>query len=217
MEPRKISHVIAFIVAVLNIQAGTTQAATTSAPSCPDPLGVPNAYIVTSSPYTEGDLVTYRCYTGFTMTGAPSQTCDSTGTWQGNEPTCAPVDMSDTVNQNVNYIDTPFTMPEWAIILVCVVVGVILLLVCALIAAAICSICKCRRCCSREGVSERKAVTHVRNNSRVVTVSPAPEVLHEKSRFANIVQEVIDNKSAKEVRGWMPHSHPVRPINTSTK
>ncbi|XP_067684466.1 uncharacterized protein [Haliotis asinina] len=219
---------IAIIVSMLNIKVDISQSATTTATTttvtstttltnCPEPLGVPNAYIVTSSPYAEGDLVTYRCYSGFTMTGVPSQTCGSSGTWVGNEPTCAPVDMSDTVNQHVNYTDTPFTMPEWSIILVCVVVGMILLLVCALIVAAICSMCRCKRCCSCEDVPERKAVTHVRTNSRVVTVSPAPEVTHEKPRLASIVQKVMENRSAKEVKTWMPHSNPVRPINTSTK
>ncbi|XP_046575257.1 uncharacterized protein LOC124283274 [Haliotis rubra] len=40
-------------------------------------------------------------------------------------------------------------------------------------------------------------------------------------RFMQVVQEVVDEdknrKKAKPVNQWMPHSHPVRNINTSTK
>ena len=70
--------------------------------NCPDPVGVANAEILTSSPYAHGDLVTYRCFSGFTMTGQPSQQCNN-GAWQGTEPTCTFISLADVHEQTVDF------------------------------------------------------------------------------------------------------------------
>uniref|UniRef100_H2Y8B7 Sushi domain-containing protein n=1 Tax=Ciona savignyi TaxID=51511 RepID=H2Y8B7_CIOSA len=59
--------------------------------SCPPPPSVPNAQFIPSSPpFVIGTLVTYACSTGFQISGSPSLTCTSSGTWSGPGPTSCP-------------------------------------------------------------------------------------------------------------------------------
>lgn len=44
---------------------------------------------VSSTGYDEGDVATYTCASGYDLVGGATRTCQSDGSWDGAEPTCA--------------------------------------------------------------------------------------------------------------------------------
>jgi len=51
-----------------------------------------------------GETATYICDTGFTLMGDTTQTCQATGLWSGNAPTCQ--SMLQFLNLKYNHIKT---------------------------------------------------------------------------------------------------------------
>ena len=58
--------------------------------SCPVPDQLLNGlYTPTASLYIPDDVITYQCYSEYTVTGGTvSRTCDISGLWTGNPPVC---------------------------------------------------------------------------------------------------------------------------------
>ena len=57
--------------------------------SCPV-LDPPNNGMIDCPSNEVGSTCTFKCYTGFELTGSASQTCQDNGTWSGTETTCMP-------------------------------------------------------------------------------------------------------------------------------
>lgn len=54
---------------------------------CPNP-GEPINGIKTGEAYNEGDVVTYKCNSGFSLHGSETRVCQANGSWTGMEPRC---------------------------------------------------------------------------------------------------------------------------------
>ena len=63
-------------------------------------VSVPNAIIQTQAPYTTGDLLTFVCLPGFSMSGSASLVCGSDGSFQGTLPVCTADDHSETASND---------------------------------------------------------------------------------------------------------------------
>ena len=63
-------------------------------PDCTDP-GVPTNGQRSGQSYSYNSVVTFSCNTGYTLTGANSLICLSSGSWNDTAPTCNPVDCGD--------------------------------------------------------------------------------------------------------------------------
>ncbi|KAL8567464.1 hypothetical protein ACOMHN_010055 [Nucella lapillus] len=88
----------------------------------------------TSSPYSHGDLVTYRCLTGFTMSGVPSQLCSS-GSWSGTAPTCTPISLADLHEQTVEVTNDSGDAMMYGMI---VLIAAVFLIMLTLLIVALC-------------------------------------------------------------------------------
>ena len=53
--------------------------------SLPDPT---NGTVTLTAGASLGQNVTYSCNTGYNLVGDSIRTCQATGNWSGNEPTC---------------------------------------------------------------------------------------------------------------------------------
>ncbi|XP_069489360.1 C4b-binding protein alpha chain-like isoform X3 [Ambystoma mexicanum] len=56
--------------------------------TCGNPPGLVNGSHSSRGPYTYGSSVTYRCNSGFTLSGPPSIHCKIDGSWSGPTPMC---------------------------------------------------------------------------------------------------------------------------------
>lgn len=45
--------------------------------------------------FTYGSVANYSCVYGYMLVGNPSVVCEADGTWEGDMPTCVPVDCGD--------------------------------------------------------------------------------------------------------------------------
>lgn len=163
--------------------------------ACSDPVGVANAEILTSSPYSNGDLVTYRCLSGFTMDGTPSQECLA-GVWQGTAPTCNFVSLADLHEQHVDFSDdSGDNTMTYAMVSM---IAAVFLVMMTLLVLVVCFLCRKIQCFNPKEQSNPNDRLHMRD----------------------VVDRVIANnrsRPAKEVKGWLPFQQPKRDINTSTK
>ncbi|KAL8560983.1 hypothetical protein ACOMHN_061197 [Nucella lapillus] len=166
--------------------------------------------MLTSPPYLHGDVVTYRCYSGFSMSGVPSQSCDN-GTWSGSTPSCLLISRADLHEQSVDFREGDSGTMMMGMV---GVVSAVLLLPLLLLAAGFCFLC--RRC--------RKRPPHEEDPGRnAVEVTGTDSV--RSTRLVDVVSEVArENRdastastTAKHIKGWRPFCNPVRDINTSTQ
>ncbi|KAK3610604.1 hypothetical protein CHS0354_009060 [Potamilus streckersoni] len=198
--------------------------------TCTDPASITGGTILTDGPYNDSSIAVFACTSSYTMSGKPYTTCVN-GAWDYT-PNCVKktdVIVTSTVAANSCHV------PDWFYYIVGAAVLVIGLFF--LIAALICllQLCGCKRhyyvlgsddrCCCGGGQRMYTAFSVDRGSYNVEEQSPSKmtELTNEqdsssppRTRFVNVVENAR-RPPAKVISGWMPHAHPVRSINTSTK
>ena len=56
--------------------------------NCSTPTSPPNGQVSHTAGTTFGQTATYSCNTGYNLLGSNTRTCQATGSWSGDTPTC---------------------------------------------------------------------------------------------------------------------------------
>ena len=56
--------------------------------ACVDPPHIGNGYIISASPYNDGDVLVYTCQESYNMEGKADGVSCSNGKWVGEQPIC---------------------------------------------------------------------------------------------------------------------------------
>ncbi|KAH3820733.1 uncharacterized protein LOC127880527 [Dreissena polymorpha] len=197
---------------ILTTEIMTSVSVTTADPilKCPEPKPITGGAIISNGPYYANlTKVVFDCFSGFSMSGPSSVLCSPGGTWDLNSTQCVPINNQPHVDTDVNIQNESQVLPFWLMIVLCVTFGLLCLLLLACVVALCMKMCGCwqLRCCK----------TRVLHSSRSWQQTP-DEIIVEQSKVTphtNGTKRKIS--AAKPDHIWMPHSHEVRNINTSTK
>ena len=70
--------------------------------ACSTPTSISGGTIITSGPYSSGDIAVYQCTSGYVMSGTPYITCNA-GVWS-TSPSCVQTSSNDvTVNDGKDF------------------------------------------------------------------------------------------------------------------
>ncbi|KAL3853631.1 hypothetical protein ACJMK2_017162 [Sinanodonta woodiana] len=197
---------------------------------CADPASITGGTIVTTGPYNDGSLAVFSCTSGYSMSGKPYTTCVN-GAWDYT-PHC--VKTTDINVKNTTTVDS-CQIPDWFYYIVAAAILVVGLFF--LIATLFCllQLCRCKRryyilgsddrCCCGGGMRGYTPFSvdrgfyngDAQSSSKITELTNVPDSSSsQRTRFVNVVENAA-RPPAKVVPAWMPHTNPIRNINTSTK
>ncbi|KAH3820731.1 uncharacterized protein LOC127880528 [Dreissena polymorpha] len=178
--------------------------------TCPEPKPIIGGAIISNGPYyANATKVVFDCFSGYWMSGPSSVLCSPGGTWDLNLTQCVPINNQPYVHTELTIQNESQVLPYWLMIVLCVTFGLLCLLLLACVVALCMKMCGCwqLRCCKTRVLHSRMSWQQTPDEIIVEPPKVTPPMNSKKRK----------NSAVKPDHVWMPHSHEVRNINTSTK
>ncbi|KAH3820853.1 hypothetical protein DPMN_122602 [Dreissena polymorpha] len=177
---------------------------------CPEPKPITGGAVISNGPYYANlTKVVFDCFSGYSMSGPSSVLCSPGGTWDLNSTQCVPINNQPHVDTDVTIQNESQVLPFWLMIVLCVTFGLLCLLLLACVVALCMKMCGCwqLRCCKTRVLHSRSSWQQTPDEIIVRTSKVTPHTNGTKRKISAL----------KPDHTWMPHTHEVRNINTSTQ